>query len=167
MGDKAGNLYYQHTDVGFVYKGLTDRIDLGFNYRQIFEDDSKGEQRREDRPHLNFTLKGKLSGISISDRSRFEFRCREKKEDVWRYRNKITFKLPFELTALKLKPYLADELFFDLDKKGYNRNRLYGGVSFGFTKSIKGEVYYLWQSSRSGSGRENINVIGTKLKFYF
>jgi len=96
-----------------------------------------------------------------------EYRDRENKKDVWRYRNKFMMKIPLELTKLKLQPYLADEVFINLDKEGYNRNRLYSGVAFNLSKNVKGEIYYLWQSSRSGGGWNEINVLGTQLKFYF
>lgn len=167
FGDDAGDFYHHHSDFGFVYKNFTDWMDLGFNYRQVFEKDSKGKWRRENRPHLNVTLKGKLFGLDLSNRSRLEYRDRENKKDIWRYRNKLTVKLPLELTELKLQPYLADEVFINLDKEGYNRNRLYGGVSFKLSKNIKGDIYYLWQSSESSGGWNDINVIGTQLKFQF
>ena len=167
LGDDAGHLYRHHSDLGFVYKSLADWIDLGFNYKQVFQKDSKGTWRQENRPHLNVTLKGKLFGLDLSDRSRLEYRDRENKKDLWRYRNKLTVKLPLELTALKLQPYLADEVFINLDGEGYNRNRLYSGLSLKLSKNIKAEVYYLWQSSESSGGWEDINVLGTQLKFYF
>jgi len=70
LGDDAGHLYYHHSDLGFVYKSLADWIDLGVNYRKAFEKDSKDKWRQENRPHLNVTLKGKLLGLDLSDRSR-------------------------------------------------------------------------------------------------
>ena len=167
FGDDGGHLYYQHSDLGFVYKSLADWIDLGFNYRQVFEEDSKDKWRQENRPHLNVMLKGKLFGLDLSDRSRFEYRDRESKKDLWRYRNKVSVKFPLELTSLKLQPYLADEVFINFDEEDFNRNRLYAGLSLKLSKNIKGEVYYLWQSSKSGGDWKDINVLGTGLKFYF
>lgn len=168
LGGDAGHLYYHHSDLGFVYKSLADWIDLGFNYKQVFErTDSEGKWRQENRPYLNVTLKGKLLGLDLSDRSRFGYRDRENKKDLWRYRNKVTVKFPLELTSLKLQPYLADEVFINFDEEDFNRNRLYAGLSLKLSKNIKGEVYYLWQSSKSGGDWKDINVLGTGLKFYF
>jgi len=59
---------------------------------------------------MNLTFKGELFGLDVSDRSRFEFRKREAKEDSWRYRNMIKVKLPWEFTSLKLRPYFAGVL---------------------------------------------------------
>jgi len=168
LGNDGGNLYHYYSDFGFIYSGLADWIDLGFNYRQVSEKDSEDEWRSENRPHLNVTLKTRLFGLDVSDRSRFEYRDREYKEDVWRYRNKVTVKLPFELTTFKLRPYLADEVFITLNDDNVDRNRLYLGVSFNLAKNVKGEIYYMWQSSRVASGEWNdLNVLGTKLKFSF
>ncbi|MGB2806490.1 MAG: DUF2490 domain-containing protein [Sedimentisphaerales bacterium] len=168
FGDDAGELYYHHSDLGFVYKGFAEWIDLGFNYRQAFErTDSEGEWKQENRPHLNVTLKGQLFGLNVSDRSRFEYRDREDKNDLWRYRNKVTVKFPLELTELKLKPYLADEVFVPLNDDNIARNRVYAGVSFKVLENMTGEVFYLWQSSRSAGDWNDINVLGTWLKFRF
>ncbi|MHC4461651.1 MAG: DUF2490 domain-containing protein [Planctomycetota bacterium] len=162
IGDDAGDLYYHHSDLGLVYKSI-----LGFNYRQAFQKDSNNKWRRENRPHLNITLKGKLSNLDVSSRSRFEYRNRENNKDLWRYRNKVTVKLPLELTSLKLQPYLADEIFINFDEEDFNKNRLYSGLSFKLSESIKGEVYYLWQSSESDGDWKDLNVLGAQLKFYF
>ena len=168
FGDDAGELYYHHSDLGFIYKGFADWLDLGINYRQVFErTDSEGEWKQENRPHLNVTLKGQLFGLNVSDRSRFEYRDREDKNDLWRYRNKVTIKLPLELTALKLKPYLADEVFVPLDDDNIAKNRVYAGVSFQMLENMTGEVFYVWQSSRAPGDWNDINVLGTRLKFRF
>jgi hypothetical protein len=167
FGESGRRLYYQHYEPGFTYSGLAKWIDLGFNYRQVFERDSKGKWKREDQPNLNITLKGKMFGLDLSDRSRIEYRILEDRKDVWRYRNKLTVKLPFELTELKLQPYVADEIFVPLDDVDINTNRLYAGVPFKLTKNIGCDLYYLWQASKSNGGWTNINVVGTAFKFSF
>ena len=167
LGDDADELFYHHTDMGFIYRGLGEWIDLGFNYRQVFEKDSEGEWRQENRPHLNVTFKGELFGLDVSDRSRMEFRDRENKEDVWRYRNKLTVKLPFELTNFKLQPYLADEVFITLNDDNIDKNRLYAGFSVKLSKDINGEVYYMLQHSRSNEQWDHANVLGTAIKLRF
>ena len=167
FGDNAGHLYYHHSEVGFVYKGLADWVSVGVNYRQIFEEDSSGEWRYENRPHLNAMLSSKFFGLDVSDRSRLEYRDREVQKDTWRYRNKVTVKLPVELTPLKLQPYFAEEVFLDLDGESFSRNRIYSGFSLNFAKNIKGEIYYLLQSTKSDDNWQDINVLGIALKVAF
>jgi len=167
FGDDAGRLYYHHSDLGFAYRSLADWIDVGVNYRQAFARAGRGEWRQENRPHLNVTLKGRLFDLDVSSRSRLEYRDREKRDDVWRYRNKFTVKLPFELTPLKLKPYLADEVFITLNDDNIHGNRFYSGFSFDLSKDVKADVFYLWQSSRSGREWIDFNVLGFQFKAYF
>ena len=94
LGDDGGHLYYHHSEVGFVYKGLAEWMDLGFNFRKIYVEDSTNTWRHENRPHINVTLKAKLGDVGVTTRSRFEYRDPEWKEAIWRYRNKVMFKLP-------------------------------------------------------------------------
>ena len=110
-GDDAGELYCENVDFGVVYKGLADWVDLGLMFKREYEKDGAGDWRAENRPHMNLTFKGELFGLDVSDRSRFEFRKREAKEDSWRYRNMIKVKLPWEFTSLKLRPYFAGVLY--------------------------------------------------------
>ncbi len=167
LGDDGGNLYYEHQDLGFVYSGLGEWIDLGANFRYVSEKGSNDDWLQENRPHLNATFKWSMFGLSVSDRNRFEYRDRKDEEDVWRYRNKVTVKFPFELTPFKLKPYVADEIFVTLNDDNIDRNRFYAGASFELTKGLDMDIYYMWQASRSAEEWIDINVLGTGLKFKF
>jgi hypothetical protein len=167
FADDAGQLYYHHSDLGFVYKSLADWIDVGANYRQVFQKDSTGQWRPENRPHLNATLKGRVSGLDLSNRSRLEYRDRENKKDLWRYRNKIALKLPVELTQLKLQPYIADEVFITFNAEDFDQNRLYSGFYIELSKNVRADIFYFRQSSKSGGDWKDANVVGAYLKFYF
>lgn len=167
VGRQNVNPYLYSINLGLVYKSLADWVDIGFDFKKEYEKDNNGKFRQENRPHLNVTLKGRLFDLGLSSRSRFEYRDREDKKNLWRYRNKVTLKLPLALTKLKLTPYLADEVFINLDGEGFNKNRLYSGVSFDLSKHMKGSVYYMWQSSRSDGGWEDISVLGFALIFPF
>ena len=89
LREDGGHFYHHHSEAGFEYKSLAEWMDLGFNYRQAYEKDSGGKWREENQPSLHITLKSKLLGLDVSDRSRFEYRHRENKDHVWRYRNKV------------------------------------------------------------------------------
>lgn len=163
-----GNIYYTHTDIGAVYSGLYDWLDLGVNYRLVHEESSSTEWRNENRPHFNITFKHTYKDIKLSNRSRLEFRDKEVSKDLWRYRNKSTAKFAeVQIAKLKLKPYLADEIFVDFGSAGFTRNRIYSGVSFDITEKVKGQVYYMWQTSKSGSIWKDANILGTSVKFPF
>ena len=162
-----GEVFYNHSDLGFIYSGFADWLDVGLNIRLITSKGSSDKWTQETRPHVNFTIKDKIGDIAFSTRSRFEFRDRYQKEDTWRYRNKFTFKLPYELTELKLRPYVADEVFINMNEEGYSANRVYAGFSFNITKKIKGDLYYQWQSARANPGRDDTHTLGTKISFSF
>jgi len=168
MGDDGGNFYYEHSDLGFTYSGLAEWLDAGVGFRLIYEKDSSDDFKRENMPYIIATLKGKLFDLPVSTRSRIEYRDRTDKEDVWRYRNKITVKLPVELTPLKLKPYLADEIFITLNDDNMDRNRFYFGAAMPLSQSIEADIFYMWQTSRVDSGNwSDLQVLGTTLKFKF
>jgi len=164
-GDDASEFYYQHYDAGFVYS-LNKHLDLGVNYRQVYEK-KNGKFKEENRPHLNAILKYDFYGFRLDDRSRIEYRHFDYQADSWRYRNKFTIKFPWKFTKLEIQPYLADEIFLDFQNKAFSRNRFYSGFGMNFTKNLKGEIYYLLQSSRSGNNWVDANVLGTKLKLLF
>ncbi|MGD9014740.1 MAG: DUF2490 domain-containing protein [Candidatus Omnitrophota bacterium] len=166
LGDDGGNLYYQHSDLGFTYSGLTDWLDLGFNYRQIFEKKS-GEWKEEERPHLNATVNWKWLDYSFSNRVRFEYREREDSQDYWRYRNKFTIKLPLKITKFEIQPYIADEIFCDFNHDELNKNRLYSGFALKLLDNLKSDIFFLWQSSESNDEWSDIYTLGTKLQLSF
>ncbi|MCU0651433.1 MAG: DUF2490 domain-containing protein [Candidatus Omnitrophica bacterium] len=165
-GDDASELYYQHYELGLVY-ALNKNLDLGLNYRQILERDSKKKFRQENMPNIYGTLKWSLFGFKFDDRNRLEYRNFETKNAIWRYRNKFNVKLPWKFTRFEIQPYLADEIFINFNSTGFNRNRFYSGFGISLTKNLKGEIYYLLQSTDSSGTWIKANVLGSKFKLVF
>jgi hypothetical protein len=168
LGKSGDDPYLHKTDVGLVYKGFGDWIDVSLNFRKEFERDSSGKFRRENRPHLNLMFKGEMFGCKIGDRVRLEYRDKETTEDHWRFRNKFTMNLPFTLTEYNLQPYIADEIFIKLGESTVNQNRFVAGLSFRLSETIKANVYYMYKSCMSSpDGWIDTNVIGTSVVFVF
>jgi hypothetical protein len=165
FGDNMGKFYYHHTDGSLTYK-LTNWFHLGLNYRQIYEK-KNGKWQEETRPHINVTLKWKWQDFKFENRNRFEYRMREGRGDVWRYRNKLTLAFPVKWTELSIQPYLADEIFVDLNVGDLNRNRLYAGFRARLMKYLATDIFYLWQTSEKAGDWIDYNVIGAKLKVKF
>jgi hypothetical protein len=166
-GRHNGNPYLHNVNLGLVYKSLAKGMDIGFDFKKEYEKDSTGKFRQENRPHLNITFRGKLFDFSASDRIRLEYRNREKKEDLFRLRNKATVKLPLRLTKLNLQPYIAEEVFINLGEDNINQNRLSAGFSCELAKNTEVSVYYLWKTSKISDGWEDTNVVGVGLMFRF
>jgi hypothetical protein len=165
FGGSASELYYHHYDLGFV-KSINKNLDIGVNYRQVYEKKS-GKFKEENRPHINAVLKTSFLGCQIDDRNRFQYRHFDYKADLWQYRNKLTVRLPFKFSRFEFKPYISDEVFIDLDDNGLSRNRFYSGLAFKLFKDLKGEIYYLLQSSKGATHWTDANVLGTKVKLSF
>ncbi len=168
IGKSGDDPYLHNADVGLVYKGFADWLDVSLNVRKEYERDSLGKFRRENRLHLNLMFKGELCGYKLGDRLRLEFRDKETTDDFWRLRNKLTINLPFTLTEFNLQPYIADEIFINLGESTVKQNRFFAGLSFMLSENIKTNVYYLYKSSMSSSsGWIDTNVIGTSVVFVF
>lgn len=144
---------------------MAEWFDIGVNYRQIFNI-KKNRWKYENRPHISGTFKYTISDITISDRSRFEYRNMEDVKDDWRYRNKLTLTLP-KYTSLEIQPYIADEIFYSFDKQRMVKNRAYAGLTFKIIKELKGEIFYLYETDKSGKKWVSFNTLGTKLKLVF
>ena len=167
LENDTGNLFYYHTDLGLTYKGLAEWLDLGLNFRRVDQKDGSGNFRNENRPHINLTLKSKLLGLDLSNRSRLEYRDREVAEDSWRYRHQATVKFPIQISEWKLQPYMADEIFINLGEDNVSRNRVYSGFSFKASQNLKGSLFYLWERVKISGGWQDANIIGANLKLYF
>ena len=167
FADDASELYYQHYDGGYAYD-FNKHFTLSMNYRQVYEKKaSHGKFKVENRPHINAIAKDELSGFNLEDRNRLEYRHFDYQEDSWRYRNKFTVKLPWKFTSLQIRPYLSDEMFLNLNGINFNRNRFYCGFEFNITKNVKGELFYMLQSSKSNGEWKQANVLGPRIKIAF
>jgi hypothetical protein len=164
-GNDFHNVYYNHLDVG-LSRSVTSWLDFGVNFRQI-EEKKKGEWVEENRPYVNGILKWKIGDWSFSDRNRVEFRNLEGSEDRWRYRNWLTVYPPFKLFGGNVKPYIADEIYEDLNGNNMERNRIYAGAECKLADWLKSDVFYIYQSSYKSMEWLDINVISVKFEVTF
>ncbi len=162
FGEDVSILYYRHTDGGVTWK-VTDGLDLGVNYRQLYEK-KKNKWKEENRPHINGTVKREWLGFKFKDRNRFEYRIKKGGDDTTRYRNKATVLFPLKWTKLDIQPYVADEIFVDFEGEKLNRNRLYAGFNAKLFKHFKTDIFYLWQTTKKNSKWINYNILSLKLK---
>jgi hypothetical protein len=170
FGDNAGSLYYQHYDLGYLWD-LNKFVSLGLGWRFINEK-VNDKFRDESEPYLMAYLYAQSAGFKFINRSRLEYRYFDYRANSWRYRNKLDIKFPWEFTRFKIQPYIADEVFVRFNGLDANQNRLYGGLGFVLTKNLKGELFYMWQTTKNypkttASYWTDINVLGTKFKYTF
>ncbi|MDD5291972.1 MAG: DUF2490 domain-containing protein [Candidatus Omnitrophica bacterium] len=163
--DNANDFYYHHYDASLSLQ-LSKNLSLGIGYRQIYEKKS-GKFKEENQPNWLATIYWDLWGCEFEDRSRLEYRHFDYQTDLWRYRNKLTLKLPLKFSKLEIQPYVSDETFFEFQGSTFTRNRFFAGLSMNIKKNIKAESYYLLQNSKSQHKWPKINVFGIKIKLSF
>jgi hypothetical protein len=164
-GNNASEFYYQHYDVGYFYN-LEKWLNIGGGYRHIYEL-KRGKFKLENEPYVTATLFWGLEGFKVEDRSRMEYRHFDYQADSWRYRNRFTLKLPWRLTRFEFQPYVADEIFVELNDGSLSRNRLCAGLGFTLIRNLRGELYYMLQSTKGSEKWADVNILGAKLKIAF
>jgi hypothetical protein len=151
----------------FTYSGLADWFAVGLGCKREFEKDGDDWQI-EDRPYLNLAVKGKLCGLRVGSRSRFEYRDVENEEPVWRYRNKVIVRPSVTFTPLKVLPYVADEIFINFDEEDFNQHRLYGGFFIPLHERIDLELFYVWKlDEEPDNSWHDTNILGSYIYFQF
>ena len=162
-GDNSRDFYYHHTDIGFAYSGLADWFNLSLNYRRIYSE-SNGKWKVENRPHINGTVKWKVSGFGLSNRARLEYRDQEALSASWRFRNMVTVVSPLKLTRFEIAPFIADDIFYDLGQGKFSSNEFWAGINFQIAKDVSGGIYYILPSMRvTDSEWKNYNVLTTNI----
>ncbi len=166
-GDNAGDFYYQHYDAGYVYL-LNKYFNFGGGLRYIKEKKS-GKFRDETEPYLVAFTYWDPAGFALSNRTRLEYRYYDYQLNTWRFRNKLDIKFPWKFTRFQIQPLVSDEIFIKSNGMDLNENRLYGGLAFALAKNLKGELCYMFRSTKNaGIGTWNdTNVLSAKLKLGF
>ncbi len=103
----------------------------------------------------------------MTNRSRFEFRFFDYREDDVRFRNEIVVEAPWEFTPLKLKPYVEEEFFYSFNEDWIEANWIGAGLSWRPMPGVKLKLGYRWVHQRIGDGWLNRNVIVTGVNVFF
>lgn len=165
-GNNASEFYYQSYGIEFSYD-LEKWLNISGGYQHIYQL-KKEVFKLENQPSLTANLRWEVNGLKFSDRHRIEYRHFNYQDDSWRYRNKLTVRLPWIFTRLEIQPYIADEIFIGFSTTNeLNQNRFASGVSMNLTKTLSADMYYLLQSTKSAGTWTDANVFGTKLKITF
>lgn len=162
-GSSGEDLYYVHTDFTLKYK-LSSRFGLGFKYREVFEEKSS-VWTNEHRPQVELTVKQPLGErITFSARVRLDYRMKES-GNTFRNRDLFSIKSNRSFTTLKLAPYAALEIFYDLEENELNRTRTYLGFELKNIRIVKPTIFYMRQSSLKSGDWKNYNIIGIKISY--
>lgn len=142
---------------------LTEKTNLLFGYGYILSENYIGDtdekfQVNEHRIYQQVITKQKFKNISIQHRYRFEQRL---VEDDFRMRFRYFLNANVPLSKKETnKWYLSayNEIFINTEASIFDRNRLYGGVGYKISDSVRMEIGYMNQFFENNS-RDQLNIM--------
>lgn len=156
------------TGLGYNLTENNNNVLLGYGYilsRNFIGDTDETFDVNEHRIFQQFITKQKILGSSLTHRYRFEQRFIEDDFRV-RFRYFLSLNIPLGQKVLdendidQRKFYLSayNEIFLNGDSSIFDRNRVYGGLGYKFSKNVRVELGYLNQFFER-SGRDQFNII--------
>ena len=136
---------------------------LGYGYilsKNYIGDTDEKVSVNEHRIFQQFTTKQSIGKVGLSHRYRFEQRFVED-DFKMRFRYFLGVKIPLQYKEDGNNPlYLSayNEIFLNTESSVFDRNRVYGGLGYTFSKQLRMELGYMNQFFET-SGRDQINVI--------
>ena len=136
---------------------------LGYGYilsENYVGDTDEKVSVNEHRIFQQFTTKQSIGKVGLSHRYRFEQRFVED-DFKMRFRYFLGVKIPLQYKEDGSSPlYLSayNEIFLNTESSVFDRNRVYGGLGYTFSKQLRLELGYMNQFFET-SGRDQINVI--------
>ncbi len=167
--DEARRLDSQYQDIRLIYKHPNGWLKLSPAFRVIHAmTDDREDWTREVRPHFNISITSELLGFDINNRSRFEYRDIEDKNNAWRFRHKLRLTSPLAFTPWEIKPYVSDEIFCYFNPEGLHAHRLQTGLFIPLTKNTRLDLFYYAQFNEEDTHTwSQNNVLGTYFRFKF
>ena len=151
------------TGLGYNLTENNNNILIGYGYilseNYIGDSDDK-VSINEHRIFQQFTTKQSLWKVKLSHRYRFEQRFVES-DFKMRFRYFLGLNIPLQHKADGKNPlYISayNEIFLNTEPSVFDRNRVYGGLGYKFSKNLKLELGYMNQFFEN-SGRDQINII--------
>ncbi|PIB33115.1 hypothetical protein BFP78_02315 [Gaetbulibacter sp. 5U11] len=163
--DAVGDLEQLLLRTGLGYNLTENNNNLLLGYGYILSENYVGETDQkvsvnEHRIFQQLTTKQKVGVLNLSHRYRFEQRFVED-DFKMRFRYFLGLKIPLQNKADGNNPlYLSayNEIFLNTKSEIFDRNRLYGGLGYQFSKQLRLELGYMNQFFET-SGRDQINIM--------
>jgi len=160
----AGDLEQLLLRTGLGYN-VTNNSNILLGYGYILSENYIGDTDdkvtvNEHRIFQQFTTKQNIGIVGLSHRYRFEQRFVEDDFKL-RLRYFLGVNIPLQYKEDGKNPlYLSmyNEIFLNTKSSVFDRNRVYGGIGYKFSKNLKLELGYMNQFFES-SGRDQINLI--------
>jgi hypothetical protein len=123
--------------------------------------------RPEDRPFFEAYGRASFDGWQVSNRARVEFRFFDHRDNDVRLRNEIGIEAPLPLTALGLRPFVEDEVFYSTEGGQFEANWLTLGLAWRPVKGTKLKAAYRWNRFRVGDDWRDRDVLVLGLNLFF
>lgn len=162
IGDGMSDRYFHRTDFG-IGRRIASWLSVELHYWHSYAK-SGGVWIEEQRPFANVIATWRLGCLSFKDRNRFEFRIFNEKENRQIYRNALTVTPPFRFTSFRIQPYLTNEIFIQLDRVEFVRNRIYIGLKVKPLEKVGIDLYYMLQEDLKQIAWYDTHVAGIKVK---
>ena len=159
FSDYLSKLYWADFTIGANYK-INDGICFEAFYRQLIIKPSNSWST-EYRPYFDINLKKVYNKFYLQDRNLIEFLIKDI-DSSYRYRNKLTIGR-FELIRDLLYVSFADEIFYDIQNKTINLNRIYIDLKYRLTKNQTFGIGLIQQQKLQGDDWLYTNVIQSKI----
>lgn len=161
--EDATRHYYTRMESGLRWN-ISKHVALGAEYAHL-NSRSGGRWALECRPSVSVTLGWNLGALRLSDRSRLERRVKESVAST-RYRNQLTLR-GSQVTPVRLRPYAAGEIFYDVSGGRLEKRRVSGGVTMGLWRPLAVSLYYMLEGRRPDSEWTDVGIFGTTLTYGF
>ena len=151
------------TGIGYNLSPQNNNLLLGYGFIQsepYLEDTGLKLRINEHRIYQQFIHKQLLSGVALQHRFRFEQRFIEQ-DFKTRFRYFLSINMPItkkELNDQTLYISAYNEVFLNTAANLFDRNLIYAGIGYKFTKHLRSEIGLMNQSTSKG-GRYQINLI--------
>lgn len=163
--DAVGDLEQLLLRTGLGYNLTKNNNNLLLGYGYILSENYVGDTDQkvsvnEHRIFQQFTTKQNVGVLNLSHRYRFEQRFVED-DFKMRFRYFLGLKIPLQNKADGNNPlYLSayNEIFLNTKSEIFDRNRLYGGLGYQFSKQLRLELGYMNQFFETSS-RDQINIM--------
>jgi hypothetical protein len=100
---------------------------------------------------LDGTLAFSIHKFEISGRGMYVRRFRpDPLDDINRYRGRIAFAYPLAVRGGIWKPFASYEAFYEPSNGGWNRSRIWSGVTLPLNKHLHLQPSFLWEKSDGG-----------------
>jgi hypothetical protein len=151
--------YYHHTDIRPAYSFLKHWT-VAPGFRQIAYANTAGVWSEKSMYHLNLGYKASVCGVDLKNRMRLTYTDVDNSDYLADFRPEFTIMLSKGCTGWKLKPFLADEIMYNLNESHFYRNRVNTGVIFSPTASLSMKIFIMHENTektKDSDFKENFN----------